>query len=180
MQDDEQAIRQLLTTWLDASKAGDTGKVLSLMTEDVVFLVTGQPPMRGKAAFAAAQAAFKNAKIEASAEIQEIKVLGDWAYMWAKLSVVITPAGGATISSDQRGVRSAAGQARGKIRRRRRCARRARHDRLIIFSRACRWSARDFSAAPPRSRGRCARAARALAGGRSHEQPASLRGHAPR
>ena len=95
MQDDEQAIRQLLTTWLDASKAGDTGKVLSLMTEDAVFLVTGQPPMRGKAAFAASQAALKNAKIEATAEIQEIKVLGDWAYMWTRLSVVITPAGGA-------------------------------------------------------------------------------------
>ena len=95
MQDDERAIRQLLTTWLDASKAGDTGKVLSLMTEDAVFLVTGQPPMRGKAAFAASQAALKNVKIEATGEIQEIKVLGDWAYMWTRLSVVITPAGGA-------------------------------------------------------------------------------------
>jgi uncharacterized protein (TIGR02246 family) len=96
MQDDEQAIRQLLTTWLDASKAGDTEKVLSLMTEDVVFLVTGQSPMRGKAAFAASQAALKNAKIEATGDIQEVKVLGNWAYMWTKLSVVITPAGGAT------------------------------------------------------------------------------------
>jgi len=96
MQDDEQAIRPLLTTWLDASKAGDTEKVLSLMTEDVVFLMAGQPPMRGKAAFAASQAALKNAKIEASGEFQEIKVLGDWAYMWTMLSVVITPAGGAT------------------------------------------------------------------------------------
>ena len=92
MQDDEQAIRQLLTTWLDASKAGDTEKVLSLMTEDVVFLMTGQPPMRGKAAFAASQGALKNAQIEATGEIQEIKVLGDWAYMWTKLSVLITPA----------------------------------------------------------------------------------------
>ncbi len=96
MQDDEHAIRQLVTTWLDASKAGDTEKVLSLMTEDVVFLVTGQPPMRGKASFAASQAALKNVKIDATGEIQEIKVLGDWAYMWTRLSVVITPAGGAT------------------------------------------------------------------------------------
>ena len=66
------------------------------MTDDVVFLVTGQPPMRGKAAFAASQAALKSAKLEATGEIQEIKVLGDWAYMWTRLSVVITPAGGAT------------------------------------------------------------------------------------
>jgi uncharacterized protein (TIGR02246 family) len=95
MENDEQAIRQLLTTWLDASKSGDTERVLGLMADDVVFLVTGQPPMRGKAAFAASQAALGNAKIEATAEIQEIKVLGDWAYMWTELSVAITPTGGA-------------------------------------------------------------------------------------
>ena len=95
MQNDEQAIKQLVTSWLDASKAGDTEKVLSLMTEDVVFLVTGQPPMLGKAAFAASQAALKTAKMEANCEIKEIRVLGDWAYLWTKLSVVITPANGA-------------------------------------------------------------------------------------
>jgi uncharacterized protein (TIGR02246 family) len=41
VQNDEQAIRQLVTSWLEASKAGDTEKVLSLMADDVVFLVTG-------------------------------------------------------------------------------------------------------------------------------------------
>jgi uncharacterized protein (TIGR02246 family) len=95
MENDEQAIRQLVRTWLDASKAGDTDKVLSLMADDVVFLVAGQPPMRGKAAFAASQSALKAAKIDATSEIQEIKVMGDWAYMWTKLSVVITPPDGA-------------------------------------------------------------------------------------
>ena len=90
MENDEQAIRQLVTTWLDASKAGDTGKVLSLMTDDVVFLIAGQPPMCGKAAFAASQSALKAVKIDATSEIHEIEVMGDWAYMWTKLSVVIT------------------------------------------------------------------------------------------
>src|SRR2546429_559923 len=61
MENDEKAIRQLVTTWLDASKAGDTEKVLRLMTDDVVFLIAGQPPMRGKAAFAASQSALKAA-----------------------------------------------------------------------------------------------------------------------
>jgi uncharacterized protein (TIGR02246 family) len=46
MQNDEQEIRQLVSTWMTASKAGDVEKVLSLMADDVVFLVTGQPPMR--------------------------------------------------------------------------------------------------------------------------------------
>ena len=95
MENDEQAIRRLVTTWLDASKAGDTERVLRLMADDVVFLVAGQPPMRGKAAFAASQSALKGAKIDATSEIQEIRVMGDWAYMWTKLSVVITPPNGA-------------------------------------------------------------------------------------
>lgn len=94
MQNDEQAIRDLISTWLSASKAGDTQKVLRLMTDDVVFLVCGRPPMRGKAAFAASQTALAEIEIDATSEIQEIKVLGDWAYVWTQLSVVMTPRNG--------------------------------------------------------------------------------------
>jgi uncharacterized protein (TIGR02246 family) len=88
MQDDEQAIRQLIATWMSATKAGDTAKVLSLMAEDVVFLVPGQPPMN-KAAFAAAQSGLGQFHIDATSEIQEIKVFGEWAYVWTKLSVIL-------------------------------------------------------------------------------------------
>ncbi len=91
MQDDEQAIRDLVNTWLSASKAGDTEKVLSLMADDVVFLVTGQPRIRGKAAFAATQSSLADIDMDASSEIQEIRVLGEWAYLWNKLTVVMTP-----------------------------------------------------------------------------------------
>jgi uncharacterized protein (TIGR02246 family) len=89
MQNDEQAIRQLIATWLSASKAGDTDKVLSLMADDVVFLVPGRPPMRGKSAFASAQAGLGEFSIEATSEIQEIRVLGEWAYCWTALTVVV-------------------------------------------------------------------------------------------
>lgn len=53
MQDDEQEIRELVSTWMVASKAGDVKRVLPLMADDVVFLVPGRPIMR-KADFAAA------------------------------------------------------------------------------------------------------------------------------
>ena len=53
--DDEQAIRDLVGNWLAASNSGDHDTVLRLMAEDVVFLQPGQAPMRGRAAFAAAQ-----------------------------------------------------------------------------------------------------------------------------
>jgi uncharacterized protein (TIGR02246 family) len=84
----------LIATWFSASKAGDTEKVLSLMSEDAVFLMCGQPPMRGRAAFASSFSALSQVTIDATAEIQEIKVLGEWAYMWTYLSIVITPKNG--------------------------------------------------------------------------------------
>jgi len=98
MSPDENAIRELIDTWLRASKAGDSEVVLSLMAEDVVFLQPGQPPMRGRAGFAAAQKAISDVDIDASSKIQEIRILGDWAYCWNRLTVVVSPRnGGASI-----------------------------------------------------------------------------------
>jgi uncharacterized protein (TIGR02246 family) len=97
MQTDEQKIRQLVATWMAATKAGDVETVLGLMADDVVFLLPGQPPM-GKSTFAAAAKAHSNQEapqFDGSSEIQEIQVLGDWAFMWTKLSVVVTQPGNA-------------------------------------------------------------------------------------
>jgi len=91
---DEQAIRDLVMTWIDASNAGDDDKVLALMAEDVVFLQPGQKPMRGRSEFAAAKQGQSGIDIDARADIQEVKVLGEWAYCWNYLTVVVTPPGG--------------------------------------------------------------------------------------
>lgn len=96
MQNDEQEIRHLVSTWMAATKAGDMDKVLSLMTDDVIFLVPGQPVMH-KADFAAAaraQSGQNAPEFDGSSEIQEIKVVGDWAFMWTKLTIIMTPSGG--------------------------------------------------------------------------------------
>ncbi len=95
MDRDEQEIRQLVFTWMAATKAGDIETVLLLMADDVVFLMPGQPLMR-KADFAAAaraQAGQDGPRFDGTSEIQEIKILGEWAFMWANLSVVVTPPG---------------------------------------------------------------------------------------
>ena len=42
MTDDETAIRALIATWMQASQQGDIDTVLSLMTDDVVFMVPGR------------------------------------------------------------------------------------------------------------------------------------------
>jgi uncharacterized protein (TIGR02246 family) len=89
MQTDEQEIWQLLSTWMAASKSGDVQTVLSLMTDDVVFLMPGQSVMR-KADFAAAMQAQSQQgglQWEGSSDIQEISVHGDWAFMWTRLTV---------------------------------------------------------------------------------------------
>ena len=94
MQEDEQAIRQLVATWMAASEAGDTETVNGLMADDVEFLVPGQPPMRGKAAFAASQSALHRFNLEATSEVLEVKVLEDWAYLRTALIVIVTPKDG--------------------------------------------------------------------------------------
>ena len=91
---DEKEIRSLVDTWMAATKAGDSETVLGLMTDDVVFLVSGQEPF-GKAAFAGASVAQSDGSVEfnGKSEIIEVKVLGDWAYTLTKLRVTATQHG---------------------------------------------------------------------------------------
>ena len=87
---DEQQIRDLITTWLRVSAEGDISQILPLMTEDVVFLVAGHPPMRGREAFAASFAGWQGKfSLETDCEIQEIQVSGNLAYSWTRLSVTM-------------------------------------------------------------------------------------------
>lgn len=96
MTEDETQIRQLVATWMEATRKGESEKVLELMTDDAIFLVPGREPMR-KAEFAAAsraQASGKAPKFDGESEIQEVQVCGDWAFMWTRLAVVATPPDG--------------------------------------------------------------------------------------
>lgn len=97
MNSDEDQIRELVATWMSASRNGDVETVLNLLTEDAVFLIPGRAPMR-KAEFATlsrAQTGAGTPQIDGHSEIQELQVLGDWAFMWTQLRVVVTPADGA-------------------------------------------------------------------------------------
>jgi uncharacterized protein (TIGR02246 family) len=90
---DEQAIRSAIQTWMQASLDGDVPRVLELMDEDVVFIGPGRPPMRGKQAFADASKAMQGkVRIEGASDIQEIRVFGDWAYVWTQLTIIMKPA----------------------------------------------------------------------------------------
>lgn len=94
MSPDERAIRDVISTWLSASAAGNNEKVLSLMSDDVVFLVAGRS--FGKEEFSAGQNAHATHRIEASSDVREVVVSGDLAYARTELTVTMTPlAGGA-------------------------------------------------------------------------------------
>jgi uncharacterized protein (TIGR02246 family) len=98
MQNDEQAIRELVAEWHEAAAAGDLAKILSLMAEDVVFYVVGQPPMRGKEVFAAGfEAAVQRFRIDSRATIEEIQVVYNFAYLASHLTVTMTPLQGGSI-----------------------------------------------------------------------------------
>ena len=90
MSADEQAIRKLIDDWMAASARGDLTQVLSMMSDDVVFMTPGREPF-GKQEFAAQSEGMKDLKIEGVAKPVEIKVLGDWAYLRNRLEVKITP-----------------------------------------------------------------------------------------
>ena len=97
MSDDERAIRHLVAQWMDATVAGDNEAVLRMVDDDVVFLTPGHPPIRGKAAFAAQQSSLSAMRIDGKADVQDVRVSGDLAYVWNYLRVTITPrAGGAS------------------------------------------------------------------------------------
>jgi uncharacterized protein (TIGR02246 family) len=93
MTDDEQAIQELVSTWMNASEARDINTVLSLMADDVIFMVPGREPF-GKEEFRAASEQMKNVRLAGTSDIREIKVLGDWAYIRNYIEITVTPLDG--------------------------------------------------------------------------------------
>ena len=97
MPNDEQAIRNLVDTWLAAAARGDVATMLNLLADDVLFMVPGKEAF-GKKEFAAANQQMKGMRVEGKAEILEIKVLGDWAWMRNRLRVTMSPPQGQTMT----------------------------------------------------------------------------------
>ena len=98
MNDDERQIRELVATWMSATRAGDLATVLDLMTDDAVFLVAGRPPF-GKQEFARQMTPAPGTPMptfDGHSDIQEVHVAGDLAYVRSELTVDTTPPDGPT------------------------------------------------------------------------------------
>jgi uncharacterized protein (TIGR02246 family) len=94
MNPDEQAIRSAVQIWLQASADGDLPRVLALMDDDVVFLGPGRPAMRKAGFEAASKGTAGKVRVEGASDIQEVRVFGDWAYVWTELTITMHATGG--------------------------------------------------------------------------------------
>jgi uncharacterized protein (TIGR02246 family) len=91
---DEQAVRDLIAEWQRATAADDVDTVLSLMSDDVLFLTPGQEPF-GKEVFASAsRERTGDVHVEGTSEIEELEVFGDRAWVRTRITVTMTPSEG--------------------------------------------------------------------------------------
>ena len=91
---DERAIRQVHSTWIEAVNAGDLGRLLSLMADDVVFLSPGRAPF-GRDGFSDGfSAAHKQLRINCISELEEVVVVGEVAYTRSRDALSVTPRAG--------------------------------------------------------------------------------------
>jgi uncharacterized protein (TIGR02246 family) len=95
IQNDKQAIRDMVHTWLEASKKGDSATLLKLLADDVVFITPGREPF-GKEQFASHDDEMKDMNMETEIDIREIEVAGPWAWMRSFLKVSFTPTAGSS------------------------------------------------------------------------------------
>jgi uncharacterized protein (TIGR02246 family) len=94
MAPDERAIREVHSTWIDAVNAGDLACLLSLMTDDCLFLSPGRAPV-GRDGFPAGfSAAHEQARIRCVSELEEVVVVGEVACTLSRDSLSVTPRAG--------------------------------------------------------------------------------------
>lgn len=80
MNADEQALRDHHAAWMAAVNAADLARLLPMMTDDVVLLNPGGPPLGRDGFVAACQGGHAQFDLRCSSELQEVVVVGDLAY----------------------------------------------------------------------------------------------------
>jgi uncharacterized protein (TIGR02246 family) len=89
------AVSGWLEKWNAATEAQDLPALLSMVTDDVIVLPPGRPPVRGKSELGALYTqAFSRFRMEQDSTFAEIVLAGDWAFAWGADAVVLTPAAG--------------------------------------------------------------------------------------
>jgi len=90
MASDEQAIRTVHSFWIDAVNAGDLARLLTLVTEDVVFLAPGQAPFGRERFSSHFTAAHQQMRISCTSELEEVMVVGEVACTRSRDALSVT------------------------------------------------------------------------------------------
>lgn len=94
MNPDEQLIRELHSTWIDAVNAGNLERLLTMITDDVVLLSPGRAPS-GREGFAEVfSTARQQFRFRCISELDEVVVAGDIAYTLCHDSLLVMPHNG--------------------------------------------------------------------------------------
>jgi len=94
MNHDERAIRDVHATWIDAVNAGDLDRLLSLMTDDVIFLNPGESPL-GRDRFPAKfSSAHQRLLLHCDSELEDVVVAGEVAYTRSRDALSLRSRGG--------------------------------------------------------------------------------------
>jgi uncharacterized protein (TIGR02246 family) len=87
-------------------RAKDIDRLVSLVTDDVVFLPPGGPPIKGREAVGELyRSLFTQFDVEQAAQTEETEVAGDWAFSWGAETMTLAPrGGGAPVSLQGKGL----------------------------------------------------------------------------
>jgi uncharacterized protein (TIGR02246 family) len=86
----------VVTAWAKATSEGDLATILNLMTEDVVFLTPGNPPMPREGFCKGFENMIRSVTVKAKPDVEglDITVEGDVAISWGKMEIEIEPKAG--------------------------------------------------------------------------------------
>jgi len=90
---DTAAVKNVHEAFVDAYTSMDFEKFMSFIAEDAVWLPPNRLPLAGKEAIRAWYDFTVNDSVEASVQLDEIQVCGDWAFRLATWNITVTPKG---------------------------------------------------------------------------------------
>jgi ketosteroid isomerase-like protein len=103
---DHRAVRAVIDEWRDAVAAGDSRRLLAVVSNDLEVIPPGQGALTGSAAHQFFQSLFDQFTIQPKPFTdEEIVVSGDWAFQRYTYELTLTPkAGGASVTERGHGI----------------------------------------------------------------------------
>jgi uncharacterized protein (TIGR02246 family) len=94
---DETAIRFAIEECVAGATNADLNQIMPHLAPDLTYFLVGEPPMRGREAFVAMMTSLlSQCTMKAEVEIEEVQLMGDYAYCLNRLTLTLAPKEGGT------------------------------------------------------------------------------------